>query len=104
TDAGGWHAGNGGTRRKRAVGIEEVSRRVDLDMLLVGAASGITTDHQNRAVGKQQRVRVIQPGIRVLPRRAERVGKGIIQVGLEAGGGGVLVVQRAAQSDDLAVR
>src|SRR5262249_14307799 len=69
----------------------------------VSPARRISAHHQNRRVGKQKGIRVVEARIHILTGGGEFVGRRVVQVGFEACGSRILVVHRAAESDYLAV-
>src|SRR5205807_2136922 len=70
--------------------------------LFVGSALRIASGHPNSRVWHEQRDRVIQPRISVGAGRRERVRYGIVEIGIQTGGGGIFVVVGAAQSQNFA--
>src|SRR5215471_13435399 len=72
-------------RRRTAVSVEQISRRVDLAVLFVGASGGVAAGNQDSSIGQQQRIRVIETRIDIGGTGGERVCRGIVKVGVEAG-------------------
>ena len=80
----GSDAGDRRPRGRRAVGVEQIGGRVDLDVLLVGAACRVSAHQHDGRVRQEQRPGVIQARIGVGARGAERVRGRIVEIGVQA--------------------